>query len=363
MLDLLRGLKSLVKLSHVQIDSSIFRLHYTITVMACLAFSLLVTARQYVGNPIDCVHTKDIPEDVLNTFCWIHSTYTIPSAFWKRIGIDVAHPGIDKTIDPEERRYVRYYQWVCFCLFFQAILFYIPRWLWKNWEAGKVGALTMDLDLGIISESEKRLKKKLILDYIYSNLKHHNFWAYRYFFCEFLALINVVGQMFLLDRFFDGTFLTFGIEVISFADRDQEDRIDPMVYIFPRLTKCTFHKFGTSGELEKHDALCILPLNIFNEKIYIFLWFWMLGLSALTSIVVVYRVALCLSGSLRIYLFKLRYRRVKPECVEIVMDKTGVGDWFLLYLLGQNIDHIVFKDVFHELAKKLGYRSKDLTDP
>ena len=62
MLDLLRGLKSLVKLSHVQIDSSIFRLHYTITVMACLAFSLLVTARQYVGNPIDCVHTKDIPE-------------------------------------------------------------------------------------------------------------------------------------------------------------------------------------------------------------------------------------------------------------------------------------------------------------
>ena len=62
MLDLVRGLKGLVKLSHVQIDSSIFRLHYTITVMACLAFSLLVTARQYVGNPIDCVHTKDIPE-------------------------------------------------------------------------------------------------------------------------------------------------------------------------------------------------------------------------------------------------------------------------------------------------------------
>ena len=90
-------------------------------------------------------------------------------------------------------------------------MFYTPRWLWKHWEAGKVmlnvyilllslhlfqvAALTMDLDLGIISESEKRLKKKLILDYIYSNLKHHNFWAYRYFFCEMLALMNVVGKM------------------------------------------------------------------------------------------------------------------------------------------------------------------------
>ena len=80
----------------------------------------------------------------------------------------------------------------------------------------------------------------------------------------------------------------------------------PLVF---RLTKCTFHKFGSSGELEKHDALCILPINIFNEKIYIFLWFWMLILGALTALVVVYRLALCISSSLRTYLFKLRYRK------------------------------------------------------
>ena len=52
----------------------------------------------------------------------------------------------------------------------------------------------MDLDLGIISEVEKRQKKKLLLDYLYSNLKNHNFWAYRYFFCELLGLLNVVGE-------------------------------------------------------------------------------------------------------------------------------------------------------------------------
>ena len=52
----------------------------------------------------------------------------------------------------------------------------------------------MDLDLGIISEAEKRSKKKLLLDYLYGNLKNHNFWAYRYFFCEFLALSNVIGK-------------------------------------------------------------------------------------------------------------------------------------------------------------------------
>ena len=52
----------------------------------------------------------------------------------------------------------------------------------------------MDLNLGIISEVEKKLKKKLLIEYMYTNLKHHNFWAYRYFFCELLSLINVGGE-------------------------------------------------------------------------------------------------------------------------------------------------------------------------
>ena len=52
----------------------------------------------------------------------------------------------------------------------------------------------MDLNLGIISEVEKKLKKKLLIDYLYSNLKHHNFWCYRYFFCEVLSLVNVCGK-------------------------------------------------------------------------------------------------------------------------------------------------------------------------
>lgn len=81
------------------------------------------------------------------------------------------------------------------------------------------------------------------------------------------SICDVAGQMFLMNTFFDGAFLTFGFDVIAFAERDQEERIDPMIYIFPRMTKCTFSKFGTSGEVEKHDALCILPLNVVNEKV------------------------------------------------------------------------------------------------
>ena len=52
----------------------------------------------------------------------------------------------------------------------------------------------MDLDIGVVQDVEKRQKKRLLLDYLADNLKHHNWWAYRYFFCEFLALVNIVGK-------------------------------------------------------------------------------------------------------------------------------------------------------------------------
>lgn len=122
MLDIFRGLKNLIKVNHIKTDSPVFRLHYSLTVMILMSFSLIVTTRQYVGNPIDCVHTKDVPEDVLNTYCWIHSTYTLKSLFRKKVGSEVPYPGVGnsegKTMD---KKVYKYYQWVCFVLFFQVI--------------------------------------------------------------------------------------------------------------------------------------------------------------------------------------------------------------------------------------------------
>lgn len=43
---------------HVKTDSAVFRLHTNATVILLVTFSIAVTTRQYVGNPIDCVHTR-----------------------------------------------------------------------------------------------------------------------------------------------------------------------------------------------------------------------------------------------------------------------------------------------------------------
>lgn len=190
----------------------------------------------------------------------------------------------------------------------------------------------MDLDVGVFGEAKRKQKKKLLIDYLYNSRGHHDWYAARYFFCEILAFGNVTGQMFLLDKFFDGEFLTYGLQVIEFSQMDQEDRVDPMIRIFPRVTKCRFYKYGPSANIETIDALCLLPLNIINEKIYIFLWFWFLILGFMTGVVIIFRLVIIACPPVRVYLLNLRFRISQLDSLHTIVRKTSTGDWFLCKL-------------------------------
>lgn len=124
MLDIFGGVKSLFKVKRTVTDSSVFRLHYRFTCPALVAFFLMLAAKQFVGTPIQCVHGMDVPPEVINTWCWIHSTYTVPAAFTKNVGVEVPYPGVDNTRGTGDRKIYRFYQWVAFCLFFQVNLYY-----------------------------------------------------------------------------------------------------------------------------------------------------------------------------------------------------------------------------------------------
>ena len=35
-----------------------------------------VTSRQFIGDPINCM-SDSMSSDIMNIYCWIHSTYTV----------------------------------------------------------------------------------------------------------------------------------------------------------------------------------------------------------------------------------------------------------------------------------------------
>lgn len=354
MLSLFDPLKSILKKHSVKIDNTVFVLHYRATVIILIAFTIAVSSNQYIGDPIHCIQpTNYIPKDVINSYCWIHATFSLPRAFAGKIDTEVPHLGVDKTNPGDTIVLHSYYQWVAFMLILQASFFYVPRWLWKNWEGGKLLILKSDLSKPVLDEDCKTQQQELLVDYFIENKNNHAVYFIKFFASEILNLINVVSQIFLVDKFLGGEFTTYGVNVINYLNLQTEQRVDPMVRVFPRVTKCRFHSFGPSGDIQRHDTLCILPINIINEKIYVFMWFWFVILAIVSFVVVIYRIVLIVSPNLRYRLINSQSRIISSDKLYRMLNILGVGDWFLLYMLSSNVDPCNFKELIDKIDDSL----------
>lgn len=123
MYDVFGSIRGLLKIDSVSIDNNIFRLHYKATMFLLVAFSLLITQKQYFGDPIDCI-VDGIDASIMDTYCWIHSTFTIPGLTGAVVGEQVPHPGIANkdtlsNIEEYEVKHHKYYQWVTLFIYLQ----------------------------------------------------------------------------------------------------------------------------------------------------------------------------------------------------------------------------------------------------
>ena len=90
------------------------------------------------------------------------------------------------------------------------------------------------------------------------------------------------------------------------------------------MTKCTFHKYGPSGTITTHDGLCILALNIINEKIYVFLWFWFIGVAIFSTLALIYTILILAIPSIRVrVLMKRLHNRVNKKMVEDILSSPN----------------------------------------
>ncbi|KAK4311264.1 hypothetical protein Pmani_017223 [Petrolisthes manimaculis] len=328
-----------VRLLHTEIDNLIFRLHYRWSASYCFLACALVAASDYIGGAIQCVDGSGgkVP-DAVNTYCWIKSTYTINDT------ISGYHYGLGTQDKDHVRVEHAYYQWVPFVLFLQGCLFYLPHLVWKMFEGKTADKLLQGLQFNSMDESRDE-KKKNIIKYLHISAGHNGRYSVIYMACELLNFVNVIGQMFLLDKFFGGIFMTFGSKVMEFALEDEYERSDPMVMAFPRMTKCDFHTFGPSGTLQLKDALCVLPQNILNEKVFITMWFWFVLLASITALQVVWRVVVAVSPIVRVRLLEVRGKISASPSLEMGIRHLHLGDYFLIDILGRNLDAFNFKDI------------------
>ena len=95
-------------------------------------------------------------------------------------------------------------------------------------EAGKLRNLCEDLRSSLIPSVIEDNSRHCLSEYIFDNLHHFRTYAGTFFICELLTLINIIGQILLIDTFLGGEFSTYGVNVVQQSGMNPEDRIDPM---------------------------------------------------------------------------------------------------------------------------------------
>jgi len=128
-----------------------------------------------------------------------------------------------------------------------------------------------------------------------------------------------------------------------------------MCRTFPRVASCNYFRFGPGGDQEKINAICILALNMINDKVFALIWWWCCFLSCLGALRLIYSAVLASSAYLRFQVFNLRVNRyvkrcTKKELIQAYIRSIPRGDWFVLYQLSKNLYRPFFMDFLTTLS-------------
>ena len=125
---------------------------------------------------------------------------------------------------------------------------------------------------------------------------------------------------------FDHLHITVVVQVYIWYSLPPEERVmmnlNPMCEVFPRIASCDYVRFGSGGHQEKKNALCILGLNMINDKIFLIIWYWYIILLIIGTYRLLFRAATMLSWQLRspastdMIIFIIVYIQIPADQVE-----------------------------------------------
>ncbi|ALC49474.1 inx5 [Drosophila busckii] len=377
-----KPLSKYLQFKSIRIYDTVFTIHSKCTVVILLTCSLLLSARQYFGDPIQCIsEEKNI--NYVQSYCWTMGTYIVkldkqraphktqhqqqqqqPSAppLTLRQLADYQEQyaralTIAEGVGPEirgqtERIYLRYYQWVIILLLFQSFVFYFPSCLWKVWEGQRLKQLCSEVGEALLSEQTYNTRLRLLVKYFTTDYEDmHYCYMAKYVFCELLNFLISILNILALDVFLNGFWSKYlhALASIPLYDWDRWNRISSRV--FPKIAKCEVLKYGASGTASIMDNLCILPLNILNEKIFVCLWCWFLLMAIMSGLNLLCRLIMIASRTLRELMIRSQLRFMTKQHVQRVFRELTIGDWFLLMKVSVNVNPMLFRDLMEELCQ------------
>ena len=263
-------------------DDFVDRLSRYYSVLIFTIFVLIVSSVQFVGKPISCFTPASFTDAHItyaDFICWMSDTYFV--------SVDSEIPDPD---DDEARRganAIRFYQYVPFILMLQACGFFLPGFFWRSTSTRLGMPLQKHLDqlnLSRESLSEPPIYRRQLIRNVasrldqYFRLHHRTLFprlTFLYLFVKTIYIVNIVVQ--LLSIHF---LMNFEFNFHSFWERllIQSNTIRHNSLQFPTNVLCDFIVRFLGKNKHRHTVQCVLPINVFNEKIFLFTYLWLIFL-------------------------------------------------------------------------------------
>ncbi|ESO00644.1 hypothetical protein HELRODRAFT_185762 [Helobdella robusta] len=356
------------------------RLSSRYTVVFLILFAILVSMGQYVRNPITCwapKHFHDSHTKFTTNYCWVKDTYYLP---WdSNVKNDESH------YEPRQR--IAYYQWIPFILLGMAVCFFFPSLVWHGFntksgvDADSILSASHKLEridsydskkktLRIITKQIDRfLNSRQIVDFksrvgcFLSTVFCHccgrrtsSYLVILFLISKVIYIFNVVFQLVALSYVLKAKFHSFGIDMLSRFFNLKNDWTEDSFVAFPRVTLCDFRIRGQDfANVQNHTVQCVLPVNMYNEKIFLFLWFWMFIVAAVSVINLLIWIARILSRRDRMTFIrnrlssKLLTNKDNELVKHFVLDYLGQDGCFILRLVAHNTNHVTTTEIINDL--------------
>lgn len=242
------------------------------TVLLLSLCSLGAFLARYLTTPIVCFNpaqfTRDQSNFALQTCFYSNNTYHLP------IVSNIP------TREEEVPYAYSYHVWIPLILFFQALCFKIPSFIWaagKSCLALNMDATMKTFEQGRVSNPEHR--KAALFDtarVIGKTLEEGKvLLTIVYLVVKLLYCINLLGQFLFLTVFFHNSLLVSGLSYVN---------INVVPYIRPLLAKtimCSL-RIRRMADVDNYTVQCDLVINEVYEKMFVCLWYWVFFLALVT---------------------------------------------------------------------------------
>jgi hypothetical protein len=126
--------------------------------------------------------------------------------------------------------------------------------------------------------------------------KYGNYLYYFFLLVKVCYIVNILVQLYMMSVFLGSSWITHGFKVFFYLLHNGSWLHSRT---FPIQTLCDYSAFQ-QGSLLHHQCQCVLPVNLYNDKIFAFLTLYLTALLFITIlglVIWIWRTLICQTGT------------------------------------------------------------------